>query len=103
MASALSTAYPSAAGVITAVSPAPEAARPSRSHAAAERRGDSSRPSAPAAAAALSARVVRPDPGAPWTMTSAPDRKSTRLNSSHVAISYAVFCLKKKQEHDREL
>src|SRR5690625_6974788 len=27
---------------------------------------------------------------------SAPDRKSTRLNSSHVAISYAVFCLKKK-------
>src|SRR5690625_5723048 len=25
------------------------------------------------------------------------DRKSTRLNSSHVAISYAVFCLKKKQ------
>src|SRR5439155_12143984 len=27
---------------------------------------------------------------------SIPDRKSTRLNSSHVAISYAVFCLKKK-------
>src|SRR5439155_9891916 len=27
------------------------------------------------------------------------DRKSTRLNSSHVAISYAVFCLKKKTEH----
>src|SRR5207253_10359155 len=27
---------------------------------------------------------------------SALDRKSTRLNSSHVAISYAVFCLKKK-------
>src|SRR5690606_40352738 len=26
----------------------------------------------------------------------APDRKSTRLNSSHVKISYAVFCLKKK-------
>src|SRR5690625_7010382 len=26
----------------------------------------------------------------------AQDRKSTRLNSSHVAISYAVFCLKKK-------
>src|SRR5690625_6962733 len=26
------------------------------------------------------------------------DRKSTRLNSSHVAISYAVFCLKKKTE-----
>src|SRR5690625_6601218 len=27
----------------------------------------------------------------------AKDRKSTRLNSSHVAISYAVFCLKKKK------
>src|SRR5690625_6708761 len=27
------------------------------------------------------------------------DRKSTRLNSSHVAISYAVFCLKKKTRH----
>src|SRR5690349_23652210 len=27
------------------------------------------------------------------------DRKSTRLNSSHVEISYAVFCLKKKKEH----
>src|SRR5437870_10387036 len=27
----------------------------------------------------------------------AQDRKSTRLNSSHVAISYAVFCLKKKR------
>src|SRR5690349_23773247 len=26
-----------------------------------------------------------------------PDRKSTRLNSSHVEISYAVFCLKKKK------
>src|SRR5690349_22646491 len=27
------------------------------------------------------------------------DRKSTRLNSSHVEISYAVFCLKKKKEY----
>src|SRR6266511_5184613 len=27
-----------------------------------------------------------------------PDRKSTRLNSSHVKISYAVFCLKKKKK-----
>src|SRR5690349_21937859 len=27
------------------------------------------------------------------------DRKSTRLNSSHVEISYAVFCLKKKKTH----
>src|SRR5690625_6278569 len=29
-----------------------------------------------------------------------PDRKSTRLNSSHVASSYAVFCLKKKNNLD---
>src|SRR5690606_39380520 len=28
------------------------------------------------------------------------DRKSTRLNSSHVKTSYAVFCLKKKSEHE---
>src|SRR5699024_12805861 len=27
------------------------------------------------------------------------DRKSTRLNSSHVSISYAVFCLKKKKQY----
>src|SRR5690625_6661155 len=32
------------------------------------------------------------------TCASGGDRKSTRLNSSHVAISYAVFCLKKKNE-----
>src|SRR5207245_10485749 len=30
-----------------------------------------------------------------------PDRKSTRLNSSHGSISYAVFCLKKKKHVDR--
>src|SRR3712207_7288747 len=29
------------------------------------------------------------------------DRKSTRLNSSHANISYAVFCLKKKKKNDR--
>src|SRR5204862_8237665 len=29
------------------------------------------------------------------------DRKSTRLNSSHVEISYAVFCLKKKKRNER--
>src|SRR5215510_15966614 len=31
----------------------------------------------------------------------ASDRKSTRLNSSHVAISYAVFCLKKKNNKQK--
>src|SRR5690349_24175261 len=30
------------------------------------------------------------------------DRKSTRLNSSHVEISYAVFCLKKKNKYNRD-
>src|SRR3712207_8440759 len=30
------------------------------------------------------------------------DRKSTRLNSSHANISYAVFCLKKKKQHNLE-
>src|SRR5205814_10492279 len=33
--------------------------------------------------------------GTPWA-GARPDRKSTRLNSSHLGISYAVFCLKKK-------
>src|SRR3712207_7731758 len=31
------------------------------------------------------------------------DRKSTRLNSSHANISYAVFCLKKKKQSDNHL
>src|SRR5262245_64979378 len=35
----------------------------------------------------------------PVSPASSPDRKSTRLNSSHLGISYAVFCLKKKKEH----
>src|SRR5205814_9738378 len=39
-------------------------------------------------------RVGRPSGGRPWLPR--PDRKSTRLNSSHLGISYAVFCLKKK-------
>src|SRR3712207_7292564 len=36
-----------------------------------------------------------------WARTTPVDRKSTRLNSSHANISYAVFCLKKKrwEEH----
>src|SRR5262245_62263594 len=32
-----------------------------------------------------------------------PDRKSTRLNSSHLGISYAVFCLKKKKNQENEI
>src|SRR3712207_8704919 len=37
--------------------------------------------------------------GADFAVTQMLDRKSTRLNSSHANISYAVFCLKKKQAH----
>src|SRR5690554_7693933 len=33
----------------------------------------------------------------------AADRKSTRLNSSHVRISYAVFCLKKKKKNKKSI
>src|SRR5438128_4218909 len=33
-----------------------------------------------------------------WVLVDATDRKSTRLNSSHGSISYAVFCLKKKKK-----
>src|SRR5256885_13279983 len=36
----------------------------------------------------------------PWWNPSGLDRKSTRLNSSHLVISYAVFCLKKKQTEE---
>src|SRR5699024_7871704 len=48
--------------------------------------------------------VVREGTEGPYTGTggvirkNTPDRKSTRLNSSHVSISYAVFCLKKKKK-----
>src|SRR5258708_23028802 len=34
-----------------------------------------------------------------WQVYLTADRKSTRLNSSHQIISYAVFCLKKKKKH----
>src|SRR2546422_11519572 len=41
-------------------------------------------------------------PGMLWGVESLmpPDRKSTRLNSSHGYISYAVFCLKKKKKRE---
>src|SRR5256885_9793247 len=38
--------------------------------------------------------------GTPNTRADLVDRKSTRLNSSHLVISYAVFCLKKKKSTD---
>src|SRR5215813_14985094 len=39
----------------------------------------------------------------PSVLRNTPDRKSTRLNSSHVRISYAVFCLKKKKKKKEEI
>src|SRR5262245_65366512 len=43
--------------------------------------------------------AYRPDPTEGITaIVDLPDRKSTRLNSSHLGISYAVFCLKKKKQ-----
>src|SRR3712207_8172304 len=41
--------------------------------------------------------VPRPAPELPRLVHDQVDRKSTRLNSSHANISYAVFCLKKKK------
>src|SRR5256885_16898558 len=50
--------------------------------------------------AGLAAGTVRADAPEPtWTEAQrTQDRKSTRLNSSHLVISYAVFCLKKKKK-----
>src|SRR2546430_2799210 len=42
--------------------------------------------------------LPRPNPALPIVSS---DRKSTRLNSSHSQISYAVFCLKKKKQLSR--
>src|SRR2546421_4082626 len=48
------------------------------------------------------ARMAQPGEGTPsstvFTPPTTTDRKSTRLNSSHDQISYAVFCLKKKKK-----
>src|SRR5437764_5331468 len=48
--------------------------------------------------------VQKPDPTIfRETVARATDRKSTRLNSSHRCISYAVFCLKKKKKNTKQL
>src|SRR5437879_9063876 len=54
------------------------------------------RPPQAAAASAFSFLISRPR-----NQETERDRKSTRLNSSHRCISYAVFCLKKKKRRDR--
>src|SRR5687768_17956159 len=60
---------------------------PARAHAAAARRADRHAAHVPQA---VGGRRLR--------LRLQPDRKSTRLNSSHGYISYAVFCLKKKKK-----
>src|SRR5438034_2575520 len=70
--------------------------------------GRDTRESGPEIAGALAAGIaeqggkavvvgVIPTPGIAYLCRSRLDRKSTRLNSSHTVISYAVFCLKKKK------
>src|SRR5439155_16457689 len=93
----------------------PPRARSERTHPRGGSRGPTHAPAAPPAAGAAGPRssIVRrgtpsPPPRRPAPRSSSAlvsrrnagrrDRKSTRLNSSHVAISYAVFCLKKKKK-----
>src|SRR5690349_23063455 len=64
---------------------------------AARRRGPPPRP----APSRSRARRRAGGASAPRPRTPSPDRKSTRLNSSHVEISYAVFCLKKKNYYPK--
>src|SRR5438105_6064508 len=62
----------------------------------------------PALALGTHRRADRPRPGRPAAtvarqrLASRGDRKSTRLNSSHEWISYAVFCLKKKKKKNKK-
>src|SRR3989454_1363804 len=58
------------------------------------------RPDCPANLAAAVMRMLAKDPAGQWP--SMEDRKSTRLNSSHLVISYAVFCLKKKKKKKKK-
>src|SRR5207302_2111605 len=52
---------------------------------------------------ALEKNGLNPQADGEVLVTGAGDRKSTRLNSSHVKISYAVFCLKKKKKNEQYL
>src|SRR3712207_8043854 len=79
-----------------------------RSGAIARRRSATASATGPAAAAlavtvAAAAVTLRLAASAPlvFHLKLTLDRKSTRLNSSHANISYAVFCLKKKNKHEK--
>src|SRR3712207_7322983 len=56
-----------------------------------------------AAERGLEGHQLLPVPGPPDARVGGQDRKSTRLNSSHANISYAVFCLKKKKSYTPSL
>src|SRR5258707_6741934 len=87
--------------------PAPSADQPRESHDAFDSRPSSHSlavPDLPAAADLLAGQYelqdqLRDRHHHDAVAASAEDRKSTRLNSSHANISYAVFCLKKKNLH----
>src|SRR3712207_7720243 len=61
--------------------------------------GEGAEEEAEAAPERRRAVAVRPRPRRRLGAEAAADRKSTRLNSSHANISYAVFCLKKKKNY----
>src|SRR5256885_9275245 len=55
----------------------------------------------PKVADSIVARMKKVSIEEAWELLRTQDRKSTRLNSSHLVISYAVFCLKKKKKRHR--
>src|SRR5215467_2708283 len=62
-----------------------------------QKRGDLGDRLGARAVAAVAVEAVHHGQRVPLPQAGEPDRKSTRLNSSHLVISYAVFCLKKKK------
>src|SRR3989442_6665810 len=79
-------------GKTTATASTPTAIAPNRG-----RRGYKAANDNPASGKSLTAAPTVMLSAAPSWRGAEQDRKSTRLNSSHVRISYAVFCLKKKK------
>src|SRR5690242_20947899 len=65
---------------------------------------DLPRPATAEGRSAAAPRAPEPAPCRTWRRSAAraQDRKSTRLNSSHMSISYAVFCLKKKKKKKKK-
>src|SRR5437773_4806736 len=81
------SAGPGDSGGIGGMGTSPPAESRTEKDAQGEDHGQPTRPREP---------VPEPDVERPGVRTGDRDRKSTRLNSSHITISYAVFCLKKK-------